>query len=433
MKKMNEIQEIKNDFLKEKYYYVPHESGLRIYIFPKKMTSTYAIIGTKFGSCDVRFRLKGEEQFTEILEGTAHFLEHKMFEKENHLDVTAIFHELGAYANAYTTFDRTAYLFSCTDRFEKSLETLLKMVTQPYFTPETVAKEQGIIGQEIRMYEDHPGWQLIIGLLEAMYEKNTVRVDTVGTIESISRITDEILYRCYKVFYNLSNMALCISGDVSPQQVLQVADKVLQKEQKIEFESVVFPEPEEVYRKRVVRKLQISRPLFAIGVKDTKISKSPLERGQKIAQMSVLCYMLFGRSSHFYCDLYEKGMISSSFSYEFEHTERFSHILLSGSADDPDLVFGEFCAYIHDLREKGLSMNEFENAKRVVYADMAKDYDSTEDIANEMLLCALEGVDIFSQEKAMKDVTLESVEKLFVDLFQEEKYSLSIVEPEEVN
>ncbi|MBQ1967206.1 MAG: insulinase family protein, partial [Clostridia bacterium] len=221
---------IKNDLLKEEYYEIDHESGLKIFVMEKPdYNGAYALFGTKYGSVDTCFKIKGAESYTTVPEGIAHFLEHKLFESEE-LDAFERFAETGANANAYTSFDRTCYLFQCSGEFEKNLEILLDFVKAPYFTEETVQKEQGIIGQEIRMYQDSPDWQVLFNLLRGLYSKNPVRIDIAGTIESIAEINADLLYSCYKTFYNNSNMCLAVAGNVKTEEVINIADKVLKTE-----------------------------------------------------------------------------------------------------------------------------------------------------------------------------------------------------------
>ena len=191
------IAEIKSELTGDSYYKIKHQSGLDIYVYPKEgYKSSYAIFGTKYGSINTCFSVDGKEKIT-VPDGIAHYLEHKLFESEE-----------GANANAYTSFEKTCYLFSCTDKLEQSLEILLDFVQSPYFTAQTVAKEQGIIGQEIKMYDDDPNWRVMLNMLEGMYKNHPVRIDIAGTVESIAQITAEKLYEVYNVIYNLKNMAL---------------------------------------------------------------------------------------------------------------------------------------------------------------------------------------------------------------------------------
>ena len=204
----------------EKYYYMKHRSGLDIYVIPKKLTSAYALFCTRYGAVDNCFKLEGDKDFTRVPDGIAHYLEHKMFENEDGVDTFSRFAAYGASANAFTSMNITAYLFKCTENFEKNLEILLDYVTHPYFTPENVEKERGIISQEIRGREDWPEVVQYMNLLSALYERSQAKIRVAGTVESIREIDAETLYKCYDVFYNLSNMFLCISGDVTPEEVL---------------------------------------------------------------------------------------------------------------------------------------------------------------------------------------------------------------------
>ena len=216
---------IENKRIGEKYYKLHHKSGLTIIVYPKEgFNSTYAQIGTNFGSINNHFITNGRK--IKVPDGTAHYLEHKLFESEEG-DAFTQYAKTGALANAYTSFEKTCYLFSCTEKFRESLEILLDLVQSPYFTPETVAKEQGIIGQEIKMYDDSPDWRVMMNLQQAMYHNNPINIDIAGTVETIAEITPEILYDCYNSYYNLNNMVMCIAGRVSPEEVLEIADRKL--------------------------------------------------------------------------------------------------------------------------------------------------------------------------------------------------------------
>ena len=246
---MPDIREVKSERLGESYFEIDHPSGLKILVYPKKnYAATYAVFGTRYGSIDTEFRLNGEEKFTCVPEGIAHFLEHKLFESED-LDAFERYAKTGASANAYTSFDKTCYLFSCTGKFQESLEILLDFVTHPYFTEKTVQKEQGIIGQEIQMCRDEAGWEALFSLLRAMYKTHPVRIDIAGTVESIAEITPELLYKCYETFYNFSNMVLCVAGNVTPDEVLSVADRLLKPQKPIEIAPRAARSRRKLYRR----------------------------------------------------------------------------------------------------------------------------------------------------------------------------------------
>ena len=240
------VKKVSSPVLGEEYFEIDHKSGLKIYVMPKEnYSSAYAIFGTKYGSIDTIVKAKNGK-FKKIPEGTAHFLEHKLFEGEE-LDAFEQFAKTGASANAYTSFDRTAYLFSCNENFEESLGILLDFVQKPYFTQETVEKEQGIIGQEIRMYKDLADWEVMFNLLAALYYEHPVRIDIAGTQESIAKIDAELLYDLYRNFYNLNNMVLCVCGNVDCESVITVADSHLEKSEGRKIErNFVYEQPKPV-------------------------------------------------------------------------------------------------------------------------------------------------------------------------------------------
>ena len=418
-----------NEFLREKYYYIKHDSGLDIYVFPKDLTTSYAVFGTKYGSIDNKFKLDGDSDYTVVPDGIAHFLEHKMFENEDGEDTFAKFARTGASANAYTSFNMTVYLYSCTSMFYESLDILLEYVTHPYFTPENVEKEQGIIAQEIRMGEDSPGRAGIFDLLQAMYEKHNVRIDIAGTVESIAEIDADILYKCYNTFYNLSNMALCVSGDIDPERVIEAADRMLKKQPELKIESVYAVENPKVFKPYFTRKMQVSKPLFNIGIKDVDVSDDRVERMKKSAAISIMNSALFSRSGKFYNELYLEGLISPSFDCWSEHNQAFSFITLSGESKDPDEVFKRFKEYIKTTQESGIEKFVFERCKRVLFANAVKGFDSTEDIANNFLNYIFEDADIFEYIDIISNIEYEYVAQLLNDMYKEDYYALATIYP----
>ena len=302
---------IESPVLGERVLRVDHPSGLTILMCPMAgYTTTYAMFSAKVGSIDTTFKTQREEDFVEVPPGIAHFLEHKMFECEDG-DAFAKYAKTGANANAFTSFDRTAYLFSCTGNFRESIEILLDFVSRPYFTPETVQKEQGIIGQEIRMYDDDPGWRSLFNLLQTLYRENPVRLDIAGTTESIAEITSNLLYRCYHTFYSLGNMVLTVAGNFRPEDVLEAADKILQAGEKVEIQWRKAEEPQEVAGHYVEQSLPVSTPLFQIGFKGE--AGDSLENMKRQLADEVLKEILCGESSPLYRRLYDGGLINSSF------------------------------------------------------------------------------------------------------------------------
>ena len=273
------MEKITNARIKEEYLRIKHKSGATILLYPMKGYSTaYALFATKYGSVDTTFKTNEDPDFVTVPEGIAHYLEHKLFENDE-CDAFDLYAKTGANANAYTSFDKTAYLFSCSQKFEENLRILLGFVQEPYFTDATVAKEQGIIGQEIRMYEDDTGWRVFFNCLQAMYEKNPVRIDIAGTIESIAKIDKDLLYRCYNTFYNLNNMVIAVAGNFDVDKTLEICDELLKPSEDHGLQVIVPDEPLTVHEKRNVQKLSCAIPLFNIGWKFPAYSgKEQLEK-----------------------------------------------------------------------------------------------------------------------------------------------------------
>ena len=418
-----------SEFLGESYTKICHKSGLDIYVFPKKMTTTFAVFATKYGSIDNKFKLKGDERITEVPNGIAHFLEHKLFDNENGPDTFERYAKTGANANAYTSFDKTAYLFSCTENFKESLEILLDFVAKPFFTEKTVQKEQGIIGQEIKMGEDNPERVLFFNLMKALYEKHPVQISIAGTVDSISKIDSQLLYKCYNTFYNLHNMVLCVCGDVDTEDVISVADKMLEFSPENEIERFFDNENDSVSKEKITAKMQVAKPLFDIGIKDNDISSDPIERLKKAAGMSVLNEMLFSKSSKIFNDLYDEGLLSGNFDYCYTISSSFAFNEISGESCDPCKVYGRIKDYIKEVCVKGLDQESYNRCKKVIISDLIKMFDSTEDIACEMMNYIFEDCDIFDYAEVVKELTFEYVEQLVNTMFKDEFFALSSVCP----
>ncbi len=427
----NEITRFHNDRLRETYTRIRHKSGLTIYVFPKKLTTAYAILATRYGSADTRFRLDGDPAFTDVPDGVAHFLEHKMFANEDGVDSFEKFSAFGADANAYTSHDRTAYLFSCTAKFRESLTELLTYVTHPYFTPESVAKEQGIIAEEIHMGDDNPSARRYYQLLEALYHSPRIYTHICGTTDSIAKITDQTLYDCYRVFYNLSNMALVVCGDVTVEEVVSIADEVLPVQTPVSIIRDIPEEPTEIHKKKITSEMTIAQPIFAIGIKDNPFSLSPEARIHREAAFSILCEMLFNQSSALYNSLYEEGLLAGGLGFGYDVTEVYAFVGLSGTSPDPDEVLNRILDAVNRAKKEGLSRESFIRCKRVMYADFVKNFDSTPDIADLMLDYLFAGIEPLSYADSLDAVTFEEVEALLAEAFSPAAFVMSVVYPKE--
>ncbi|MBQ8432051.1 MAG: insulinase family protein [Clostridia bacterium] len=420
--------EFKSELLRERYLRIDHPGGLSVYVFPKKMSGTYALLSTAYGSIDNAFCIHGEH--VEVPDGIAHFLEHKLFENEDGSDSFGRFSALGADANAYTSYQRTAYLFSCTGNFEAALEELITFVTHPYFTEASVKKEQGIIAEEIRMYEDHPWDRAQRNLLCAMYHANPVRKNICGSYASIQRITPELLYRCHEVFYHPSNLTLVVCGDVTPEQVMAVVERALPPSTPAPLPERILPQEPPTVAKREIRCfMQVAKPLFYIGVKDPVIPATPAERLRRDAALTLLDEILFSRSGPFYNELFEEGLITPAFYGGYSSTDRFAYHCISGEADDPHLVLERFWSYLARMQREGIDPMTFERCRRALYADEICAYDSTEEIANRLISFVQDGSEMFSYPALLQSITKEELEEYLRTVFREEYVSLSAVYP----
>lgn len=419
--------------LREKYYKLRHVSGLDVYVFPKKLTVSYALLGTKYGSVDNCFRMVGENEYVTVPSGIAHYLEHRMFTQKDGSDITERFSEYGADSNAYTTFTKTVYLFSCTENFDQALGALLDFVTEPHFTKELVDKERGIIAEEIKMGEDNPYDRCFYGLLEAMYQNNSVRINIAGTEESVSEITADMLNTCYRAFYTPNNMALVVCGDVTPEEVMFTVEQHIPSDfVSCDTEKKFLDEPETVYQKKYEAYMSVAKPIFTIGIKDS-VSADVKTRMARDAAMQILCEMLFSRSGKLYNDLFESGKISPELSYGYSITERFAFLTIGGEADDPMEVMEDIQNYIREKQQQGLSVDDFDRCKRVMLAEYIKDFDSTEEIANNMIDFIFDGGDIFDCYEELEKVSFSDVEHLLHNAFDDSFFCISVIYPEEKN
>jgi len=407
---------------------IEHPSGLTIYVYPKAgFRSSYAIFGTRYGSIDTSFVKNGET--VEVPEGIAHYLEHKLFENED-CDAFARYAKTGASANAFTSFDVTAYLFGCSDNLKDSLEILLDFVQKPYFTEQTVQKEQGIIGQEIRMCDDSPDRRVLFNLLRAMYKQHPVRVDIAGTVESISHITPELLYDCYHTFYNLRNMVLCVVGDVTTANVLEVADRVLipAKEQTLEMARI--DEPEEVFERYIEEAMPVAAPLFYIGYK-CPVNDIYLPT-KTMAACEMIVEMLCGLSSPLYADLMAKGLINDSFGGEFFEGRSFALMMIGGESSDPKAVHEALSKEIARLAENGVDSARFESLRASFYGRMLRRFNNVEYAATGIMDDHFHEREPFAYIDAIKELTAEDLNVILREWMTPERTTLSVINAKEV-
>lgn len=420
------MKEINSQILGEKYYEIKHSSGLKIFVMPKEnYSSTYAIFGTKYGSIDTRFKRSDKKEWTVVPEGIAHFLEHKLFESED-LDAFARYAKTGASANAYTSFDKTCYLFQCSDNFEESLEILLDFVTHPYFTPKTVEKEQGIIGQEITMYYDVAGWMSTFNLLKCLYKNHPVRIDIAGTVESIAQITDKLLYDCYDTFYNLNNMCLAVVGNVTPEQVTEMCDKMLKKAPDLKIERSFEEEPRDIVKSFEEYHLSMDMPVFSFGYKEE--CKKPEQDLKKVVETNILLEILAGDTSDLYNQLFEEGLINASFSKEYFTGFGYEAVIFEGESENPQLVSERIKNAVKEMKKNGIDNEKFEIARRSLYGKEIMEYNDISNIANGLIAAEFNGwSSLFDALEIYKTVTKEDIENCLADMMDEKYSALSVV------
>lgn len=416
---------VESSALGEKYYEIDHKSGLKIFVMPKEnYKSTYAVFGTKYGSIDTRFKRSDSDEFTVVPEGIAHFLEHKLFESEE-LDAFTRYAETGASANAYTSFDKTCYLFQCSDRFEDSLRILLDFVTHPYFTKETVEKEQGIIGQEITMYYDVAGWMSTFNLLRCLYKNHPVRIDIAGTVESISEITDKLLYDCYNTFYNLHNMALVVVGNADADRIVAICDECLEKAENVSVERSFEDEPRDIVKAYDEYHLAMSVPVFSFGYKEK--CETPERTLKEIVETNILLEVLIGESSPLYSSLIEKGLINSQFSKEYFVGYGYEAIMFDGESTNPQAVADEIKREVARLKKDGIDDEIFETVRRNLYGKEIMQYNDIDAVANGMISCYFSNYGIFDTMDIYKNVTKADIEKRLFEVMDEKYSALSVV------
>ncbi|GAE91551.1 peptidase [Gracilibacillus boraciitolerans JCM 21714] len=353
--------------IEESIYSDTLSNGLRVFILPKReMAKTFAIFTTNYGSIDQSFVPLNEEALQTVPDGIAHFLEHKLFEKEDR-DVFQDFSKLGASANAFTSFTKTAYLFSATSKIRESLKTLIDFVQDPYFSEQSVEKEKGIIAQEIRMYDDQPDWRAFFGTIKSLYHHHPVQIDIAGTVESIDEISKDDLYICYHTFYHPSNMVLFVAGNVDPEETMAFI-KENQEQKQFEAPNPIirsFPdEPKDVAEKELTIKMPVSVPKALIGVKETDIPKDPKEFMLKEWMMDIVTDHLFSRSGVAYERLYELGLIDQSFSCESNLERDFGFSIIGGNTKDPQKLAQQVKEELLNIQSSPIDQESFLRIKR---------------------------------------------------------------------
>ena len=419
------MQIIENNLIKEKMYIEKIKSGMTLICIPKENTEKkYAICGIGFGSNDNNFFIQNENKEVKVPNGVAHFLEHKLFEQENGINSLDVLSSLGVEANAYTTNDHTAYLFECTKNFDDALKELLNYVQNPYFTDENVEKEKGIIAQEIMMYDDEAEWKVYINTMKAMYQKNPIRIDVAGSVESIQGITKETLYECYNNFYIPSNMVIVVVGKFNPEEIFEKIKKQIKTNNKILPKRIEENETLEINQKEIYSKMDISIPIFSFGI---KVNPEEKEKTKRALGIEILLEILFGQSSEFYEELYKNGTLFESVSANFEWSRNYAHILIQGRSNQIEKVEEKLIETIAKMKKEGIKEKEFEKARRKIYGLYVKEFDQVDSEAILFVSNYLKQINPFDYIENYKIISKEYLETLLREVFDEKNMVKSVV------
>ena len=429
------MEKVHFDHLQETLYKETMANGLQVYILPKRgYSKTFVTFTTNYGSIDRTFIPRGSEQEVTVPDGIAHFLEHKLFEKKDG-DVFQKFSVLGASANAFTSFTRTAYLFSATDKLYDNTEVLLDFVQEPYFTEKTVDKEKGIIAQEITMYDDLPDWRLYFGTIENLYHEHPVKIDIAGTVESIQDITAEHLYECYETFYHPSNMALFVVGAVEPAEMMDFIKK--------NQDAKTFKEPAEIIRKFPVEKdtvaqsertlaMDVSKPKFNIGM---KCKKTDIEGEEMLIQelsSGLVLDILFGRSSDFYTKAYNEGLIDESFSYDFTMEQGFGFAMVGSDTEQPDELETAIRKTLRDAVENwSITDVELDRMRKKKIGQFMRSLNSPEFIANQFTRYAFNKMNLFDVVPTLEKLTVGNLQDAFATFSDDDGATVYTIMPAE--
>src|SRR5690625_2429398 len=407
-------------------------NGLTVFLIPKKvMEKTLAIFATDYGSIHSTFVPIGETEAITVPEGVAHFLEHKLFEKRDR-HVFTEFSKQGASANAYTSFTKTAYLFSSTSNIEQDVKTLIDFVQEPYFSDETVEKEKGIIAQEIMMYDDQPGWQLFMGTIKNMFHHHPVNIDIAGTVDSIEAITKEDLYLCYNTFYHPENMSLFIAGNFDPEVIMTLIEKNQSTktfEQTNPIERIFPVEPNYVVTKENEMTMPISMPKCSVGLKTVPENLTPEQfiKHDLIEQMILDFY--YSKGGTFYQQLYDEHLIDHSFGFNATLEKNFGYVTITSSTQEPDLFASRVTEQLHAIKNLNISESEMTVMKNKKIGQLLRSMNSLENMANNYIHYQSHRIDYFELIKTVQQLSLENIATFLDDWIDDERLTVFKIMP----
>ncbi|MFS0751784.1 EF-P 5-aminopentanol modification-associated protein YfmH [Oceanobacillus sp. 1P07AA] len=408
-------------------------NGLNVYLLPKsEMSKTYGIFSTNYGSVDQTFIPLGENNKITVPEGVAHFLEHKLFEKEDR-DVFADFSKQGASPNAFTSFTQTAYLFSATSQIEKNVLTLIDFVQDPYFSEESVEKEKGIIAQEIKMYDDQPDWQSFMGTIKAMFHEHPVNIDIAGTVESISSITKDDLYTCYRTFYHPENMSLVVAGNFNPQSMMDlITDNQSKKDfQKLEKIQRFLPdESDHVSEKNKKIKMPVSIPKCTVGIKEPINNLKGNDFLRRDLMVGMFLSHFFSTGGPFYQKLYKEGLIDDSFYFETNLDATFGYSLIGTNTDQPEQFSNRVIELLLSTKDTTLDKETFTRMKKKKIGQLLRSMNSLEFTANKFTSYLHLGVNLFEIVPFIQQLTVDDANQFLQDWIIEQRLATCTISAE---
>lgn len=430
---MNKFEVKINEFGEETYI-TTLKNGLKVYICKKPgFERKLGMFGTKYGSLINEFvDIKTGEKL-KVPDGIAHFLEHKLFEQEgaNALD---LFSKIGVSSNAYTSFDQTVYYFETIEKFEESIKLLIQLIKTPYFTDENVEKEQGIIGQEISMYDDEPNYAVYFNALKGMYNTHPVKVDIAGTIESISHITKNLLYTCYNTFYSAQNMFFLVIGDVDVEKTVALIEENIKiyekdfdsKKEIKKIETYIPHEETKINQKNVTRNMDIYMPMICMGYKLDVVKNDDIIKRQLLAD--IVSELYFSRSSDFFEEEYKKGIINDPVEFELEATKEFSHALLIASSEKIDVLKDDILKYIENIKLNQIDHSKFELIKKKMIGSQIALIDNYNYTYRKIIDSIVNETNLYGETKILKEINENDI-KEFLKLFTLDNLTISTIYP----
>lgn len=427
---MNKITTEYSEELDESTFSTILKNGLSVYVCKKKgFGKKIGLFGTKYGSVINDFVDINTGKRMKVPDGIAHFLEHKLFEKEgaNALD---LFSQMGVASNAYTSFDQTVYYFETNEKLKESIEMLVKLIKEPYFTDENVQKEQGIIGQEISMYDDDPNFMVYFNALRAMYQRNPVRIDIAGTIESISNITKELLYTCYNTFYSPQNMFFIVVGDVDVDDTIKTIEENIKKyDNKIvsnsNIEKFMEEEPKEIAKKEIVQKMEIFLPQICIAYKLDLCDGAKVRKNDIVA--SIVSDMYFSKQSDFFENEYNLGRVNGSIDIQYEGSEYFSHVIVSATSSDLDKVESDILDYIEKIKNETIDEELFETIRRKKIGEVILSSDTLSVSYRRIIDSILNNTNVYLDVEILKSLKSSDIKEFLENLDENRRVTSKII------